>query len=298
MSSVKKKIITILTILIIAIQGLVPVTYAMAADIVGSGIVSDELNVREGPGKEYDAIGKVYKGDEVNVLAVEDGWLKIEYHNTEAYVSGQYVTYTIDADEEEEIIEEEPETEEEVAASAEEELKNETQDEKTLDYYLVFGGIAAIVILAIFILVTIRSIKKMDEEDDYDEYDDDAEYDDDEYEDDDEYDDDEYEDDDEDEDEEEDDYERYLRRNQRPQAASRPAQKQQAPTSRPAQRQQAPVSRPVQRPKTETVTYEDDEYEYEYVVVRKPKKEAPSVPQSKPKSVDDYTLDIDPSYFE
>ena len=42
--------------------------------------------------------------------------------------------------------------------------------------------------------------------------------------------------------------------------------------------------------------YEDDEYEY--VVVRKPRNAAQDVPQPVTRRADDYTIDIDPSFFE
>ena len=303
MSSVKKKIIIILTILLIAIQGAIPVTYSYAAEIIGSGIVTEEnINVRQGPGTDYEKVGKVYKDNVVRIVAVEGDWLKIEYQGGEAYVSAEFVDYEITA-EEEEVIEEEETVADTEELSFEEELKNETQDEKTADYYILFGTLAAIVILAIFILVTIRSIKKIDD-DEYDDDEDDDEYDEYEYE---EYDNDEeyeYED-------EEEEYEydpRYVRQNQQVAYQNQQAYaNQQAYPNQQAyanqqmyQNQQAYSNQAayqnIKQYANGQQVYEDDEYEY--VVVRKPRNAAQDVPQPVTRRADDYTIDIDPSFFE
>ncbi len=46
----------------------------------------DELNVREGPGKGYAAIDKVYNGQVVDVYEIENGWIRVN----EGWVNGEY----------------------------------------------------------------------------------------------------------------------------------------------------------------------------------------------------------------
>ena len=51
------------------------------------------LNVRQGAGTNYSIIGKLYKGDVVNILSSSNGWYKIELSNgSTGWVSSQYIT--------------------------------------------------------------------------------------------------------------------------------------------------------------------------------------------------------------
>ena len=51
------------------------------------------LNVRQGAGTKYSIIGKLYKGDIVNILSSSNGWYKIELSNgSTGWVSSQYIT--------------------------------------------------------------------------------------------------------------------------------------------------------------------------------------------------------------
>jgi D-alanyl-D-alanine carboxypeptidase len=54
-------------------------------------VTSDVLNVRTGPGTGFDVQGTLAQGDEVQVLAVEGDWCRIQYKGTEAYVNAAYV---------------------------------------------------------------------------------------------------------------------------------------------------------------------------------------------------------------
>ena len=178
--------------------------YATETETIrGTGTVTaDSLNVRSGPGKDYEAVGKVYRDNVLEVIGMENDWFKINYNNTEGYVSSEYMLYepdeelltaedTVDEPQTDMVTEPEAEDETEIVASGPEKYK------------IIFGLIAVIVVVLIIILITIKSIRNMD--DDYYE-DDDVDYDED---DEDEYEDDEYEEDDdvdyEDEDEDEDD---------------------------------------------------------------------------------------------
>lgn len=183
-----KKLLLLIFTGIIATVTISVNAYALE-EITGTGTVtaSDSLNVRSGPGKEYDSMGKLYSGNAVDITGVDGEWLRISYNNADGYVAAQYVDYELEEPEiEEEVIEE---TEDAVAGDE----MDEVNDESTLNYKVIFGLIGAIVVVMIVILLTIKNIKNMDDdydyEDDYEE-DDDEEYDDeeDDYEDDDEYD--------------------------------------------------------------------------------------------------------------
>lgn len=52
------------------------------------------LNVRSGPGTNYDAVTQLPEKSAVTVISEENGWTKIDYQGTERYVSSQYLTYT------------------------------------------------------------------------------------------------------------------------------------------------------------------------------------------------------------
>ena len=54
-------------------------------------VTADVLNVRTGPGETYDVQGTLQQGDEVQVLASEGDWFRIQYKGTEAYVLGIYL---------------------------------------------------------------------------------------------------------------------------------------------------------------------------------------------------------------
>ena len=54
-------------------------------------VTADVLNVRTGPGESYDVQGTLTQGDEVQVLAWEGDWCRIQYKGTEAYVYGVYL---------------------------------------------------------------------------------------------------------------------------------------------------------------------------------------------------------------
>lgn len=48
------------------------------------------LNVREGPGTDYASIGSAQPGERFVYLGDADGWRKIQFGETEAYVSAEY----------------------------------------------------------------------------------------------------------------------------------------------------------------------------------------------------------------
>ncbi|MCR5799761.1 MAG: SH3 domain-containing protein [Lachnospiraceae bacterium] len=138
-------------------------------------VMADSLNVRSGPGKDYDAIGKLYSGNVVEVVALDGEWLKIKYNDTTGYIALEYAEFEPDEVEEEVVEEEQPAETVEVAEPEEE----ATEDIAGVSRYkVVFGLIGAIAVLLLIILFTIKSIKKLDEEDDDEDDEDDDGYDD------------------------------------------------------------------------------------------------------------------------
>ena len=49
------------------------------------------LNVRAGAGTNFEILGTLSRGTEVEILDVLNGWYKIEYLGGEAYVSAAYI---------------------------------------------------------------------------------------------------------------------------------------------------------------------------------------------------------------
>jgi uncharacterized protein YgiM (DUF1202 family) len=45
-------------------------------------VISDSLNVREGPGTNYDVLGRVYKSEFVEVLEIGGDWAKIIFKDS------------------------------------------------------------------------------------------------------------------------------------------------------------------------------------------------------------------------
>ncbi len=229
--------------------------------VKGSAIATtDNLNVRSGPGKEYDAMGKVDEGASFNVTGVSDEWVEIDYYGDKGYLSMNYVTLELFEDE---IMEDDVETEDEQAQTGDEfsEEVPEVGEETSFNYKLVFGLIGAIVVVCLVILLTIKSITGMDRDDD-----DDYEYDDD-------YDED-YEEDDYYGDEEDDDDEYEYVTIRRPKQPSRQSSGRQPQYQQSARQPQ----------------YRQD--------VRQSQYQGQSRQQGRKSSSDDYLIDIDPRYFD
>ena len=55
-------------------------------------VTADVLNVRSGPGTNYNKIGSVKNGQIIEVYSVTSGWAKIKYGTTTGYVSADYIT--------------------------------------------------------------------------------------------------------------------------------------------------------------------------------------------------------------
>ncbi|MDD6202924.1 MAG: SH3 domain-containing protein, partial [Lachnospiraceae bacterium] len=137
----------------------------------GTGkITTESLNVRSGPGKEYEAIGKVYSEDTVKITGSTDGWYRIVYDGSEGYVAADYVSADIDVEESRELTDVVEETEEE---------EIDTSSTGLARYKLPLIILVVILIMIVIIFITLNGIRKMDEDDEDDDYeeDDDDDYD-------------------------------------------------------------------------------------------------------------------------
>lgn len=66
------------------------ITSGTQGTIINAG---NGLNIRSGPGKEYDRVASATNGAKVNILGEENGWYKIVYSgNKTGYVSKEYVS--------------------------------------------------------------------------------------------------------------------------------------------------------------------------------------------------------------
>lgn len=63
----------------------------------GSGVmtVKEDVNVRSGPGSNYDKLGELSAGTQVTVYEINAGWLRIDFENSDsAYIYENYVDGT------------------------------------------------------------------------------------------------------------------------------------------------------------------------------------------------------------
>lgn len=77
--------------------------------IANAVITVSSVNVRKGPGMNYARIGGLVEGKEIQIYAVEDGWLKIAYGTEYGYVDAQFTSYKVQTQEPEPPKEPEPE---------------------------------------------------------------------------------------------------------------------------------------------------------------------------------------------
>lgn len=67
-----------------------PSTETLKSDFVT--IQADNLNVRSGPSTDFQIIGKLNKGAQVEVIAIEEGWYKIKFNNSFGYIASKYAS--------------------------------------------------------------------------------------------------------------------------------------------------------------------------------------------------------------
>lgn len=57
---------------------------------------TSSVNVRSGPGTEYNRLGSAYSNNEYEVLEIlSSGWTKLLYSDQEAYINSEYVDYKL-----------------------------------------------------------------------------------------------------------------------------------------------------------------------------------------------------------
>ena len=55
-------------------------------------LIEDNVNIRSGPGTDYERLGSAYRGFDYKILSPESNvWIKIEYDDRPAYVYAEYV---------------------------------------------------------------------------------------------------------------------------------------------------------------------------------------------------------------
>ena len=147
-------------------------------DAGGTAVIqTDALNVRSGPGKEYEAIGKARAGEEYTVSGeTENGWYRIDYNGGEGYVSGEYVTVALSGQEKE--ADAENGEEKEVAPIPG--LPGVWQKIKAGGMLSVAAAIL-IPVLILAIVFTVRSMMRAGDEEEDKDYPDDEEFEEDEY---------------------------------------------------------------------------------------------------------------------
>ena len=60
-------------------------------------ITTDDLNMRSGPGTEYEVLGVLPAGEVVEVLDTENGWYRISLTEGTAYISAEFTTLSTDS---------------------------------------------------------------------------------------------------------------------------------------------------------------------------------------------------------
>lgn len=147
-------------------------------ELSGEGTVtSDSLNIRSGPGTEYDVVGKAAKGTVLVVTGQADnGWYRIELEGKNGYASGKYITFEAKAD----VSEQDPQEQAEQTSGT----GMGYISQRYIDYLKTAGIIFGMVVVVIMIFITLKGIGKSRREDEeyedeeYDEEEDDEEYDD------------------------------------------------------------------------------------------------------------------------
>ena len=87
----KEKLISLaISLSLIVTIGFKVVTYADSS--VSGTVTATALNVRSGPASTYSVIGQLAQGNTVKITGKTGTWLKLNYKNTDGYVSAQYVS--------------------------------------------------------------------------------------------------------------------------------------------------------------------------------------------------------------
>ena len=60
----------------------------LSAGAVSAATLTDNLNLRSGPGLRYDVIGAVPAGSDVRVMNCVGSWCRVAWNDTQGYVAG------------------------------------------------------------------------------------------------------------------------------------------------------------------------------------------------------------------
>lgn len=64
----------------------------LSGGLAAAATVTNDLNLRSGPGTSYGVVGTMPAGAEVNVLGCEGSWCRVSWGGTEGYASASYLS--------------------------------------------------------------------------------------------------------------------------------------------------------------------------------------------------------------
>jgi uncharacterized protein YraI len=64
----------------------------LSAGVVSAATLTDNLNLRSGPGLRYDVIGAVPAGSDVRVMNCAGSWCRVAWNDTQGYVSRRFIS--------------------------------------------------------------------------------------------------------------------------------------------------------------------------------------------------------------
>lgn len=64
----------------------------LSAGAVSAATLTDNLNLRSGPGLRYDVIGAVPAGSDVRVMNCVGSWCRVAWNDTQGYVSRRFIS--------------------------------------------------------------------------------------------------------------------------------------------------------------------------------------------------------------
>ena len=132
-----------------------------------TGYTTSDLNVRSGPGKDFDIIGTLKNGDVVNITGqTSTGWYQIIFEGSEGFASNQYIVIGEMENESEPTVDEADDS-----YNDNKESKDKYVSQRTIKAVKLIGIIIVIVIILIMIAFTMRGIQNDQEL--YDDFDDD-----------------------------------------------------------------------------------------------------------------------------
>lgn len=116
-----------------------------------------DTEIKESPDDDAETLGEIEEGTGVIVFGEpQDSWSKVEYDGVSGYMESSALEYYM-ADDEEEALEQEFETVQEETVRTVEESELIQKSRKTS---VIWGGIIAVLVAAIFVVGVVSAIKK------------------------------------------------------------------------------------------------------------------------------------------